>query len=353
MKYVYPLCVMLACCGAGFCQRVAVVPKAPPEPTTATGSSTLDVMVTDKAGHPIPGLQQQDFTLLDDRHPTAIENFKAYQDTNPQEDSTSILILIDDVNNDFNIVSNERGQIDSYLRRNHGQLPAPVSIAYLTERGFDLVVPPSTDGNLVASVLDQRQGELRDIDRSAGFYGFSEMMQMSIDAFTKMLRYESRVPGRKLVIWISKGWRLFDSPNVVFTDQQERAFFNLVVDLSTGLRQARVVLYAVDPYGLEDAGGFRTFLWQDFLKPVRSPEQAQPGSFALQVFAVHSGGKVLTSSNDIAGEIAQCAQDASAWYRFAFSPARSEKPDTWHDLQVKVDKPKMIVRTSNGYYAQP
>jgi hypothetical protein len=62
---------------------------------------------------------------------------------------------------------------------------------------------------------------------------------------------------------------------------------------------------------------------------------------------------VLSGSNDITGEIAKCANDESAWYSLTFDPQRGDTPDAWHDVQVKVDKPGTVVRTSNGYYAQP
>ena len=36
---------------------------------------TLDVQVTDKSGKPIRGLQEQDFTVLDDKQPKKIVSF--------------------------------------------------------------------------------------------------------------------------------------------------------------------------------------------------------------------------------------------------------------------------------------
>src|ERR1700721_3806200 len=42
-----------------------------------TGRISLDVVVTAKSGPPVAGLQQQDFTLLDNKHPQTITSFKA------------------------------------------------------------------------------------------------------------------------------------------------------------------------------------------------------------------------------------------------------------------------------------
>lgn len=353
MKHLFLLSAALAYCASGSCQTLQPIPKATPPPLSAKGPITLDVVVSNKAGHPIAGLQKQDFTLLDNRLPTPILSFKAHQATNPQQNPTSIVLVVDDVNAKFSAVSIARIQIDSFLRKYQGKLPAPLSVAYLTETGFEQVVPPSTDGNLIAAKLDQRQAGLRDVNRSAGFYGGAERLQISINALTQLIQDEGTVPGRKIVIWMSPGWWLFDSPNLLITNQQHEMFFNLAVKLSTSMRQSRVVLYEVDPRGLEEIGGYRTFLWKDYVKPVRTPEQAQPGSVDLEVLSVQSGGKVLDMSNDIAGEIAQCVQDATAWYTLTFNPAPAKNDIAWHDLQLKVDKPKVVVRTRNGYYSQP
>lgn len=343
--------------GSGLAQVPPTAPPVAPESTAApSGPITLDVEVTDKAGHPVPGLQQQDFTLYDKGQPASILSFRSHDPAAAKgtaKDAPSVTLLIDDINAGFQSVSNERIQIDQFLHQNNGHLPVAVTLAFLSERGFSQVNQASTDGNLLATVLDKHQAELRDIGRSAGFYGGAERLQLSLRALQALGRYEESVPGRKLVVWISPGWWLFDNPNVMISAQQQRSFFDLIVSLSDSLRRGRVVLYAVDPSGMADAGSFRTFLWKNYLKPVTGPNKADPGDLALQVLSIQSGGKALFGSNDIAGEISQCAEDASAWYTLTFDPAHSERPNTWHELAVKVDKPGLVVRTRAGYYAQP
>jgi VWFA-related protein len=155
------------------------------------------------------------------------------------------------------------------------------------------------------------------------------------------------------VVWLGPGWPIFDSPNVIVGPQQQGKFFSSIVGLSSMLRENDITLYAVDPIGTADAASSRTFLWESFTKAVTKPSKSNPGNLALQVFAVHSGGIVLSGSNDITGEIEKCANDASVWYSFTFDSQRADSPNAWHDVQVKVDKPGTVVRTSNGYYAQP
>ena len=62
-------------------QNVAQMPAQTQQnstPTQAHGSKmVLDVVVSQKSGPPVGGLQQQDFTLLDNKSPQAITSFKA------------------------------------------------------------------------------------------------------------------------------------------------------------------------------------------------------------------------------------------------------------------------------------
>lgn len=330
-------------------------PKVPmPEAAApSSGPITLNVVVTDKAGHPIRGLQKSDFMLLDDRQPTEIRSFAANDASAPNAPPVGVFFVIDEVNTGFDAVSIEREQIENFLHRNGGHLPVPMAIFVLSDEGLNQLTSVSTDGNSLADVLHKKNGELRTLGRAGGFYGGADRFDISLRGLSMLSNYLARARGRKLVVWISPGWWTFDNPNVMISDKQQRTFFSMGVAYSAAMRNADMTLYAVDPRGTNDAGSLNEFIWQSYLKPVKGPSQAQPGELALQVLAQHSGGRVLLGSNDVAGEIATCADDASAWYTITFDRSRADKADTWHDLQVKVDKPEVIIRTENGYYAQP
>jgi hypothetical protein len=77
------------------------------------------------------------------------------------------------------------------------------------------------------------------------------------------------------------------------------------------------------------------------------------GDVALQVLAAQSGGRVLNSSNDVAGEILACIADANASYILSFGSLAGNGPDEYHALDIKIDKPGLAARTRSGYYAQP
>lgn len=319
----------------------------------SNGPITLSVVVTDKAGHSISGLQKSDFTLFDDRRPTEIHSFAADDASAPNAPPVGVFFVIDEVNTGFNAVSIEREQIENFLHRDGGHLPVPMAIFVLSDNGLSQLTTVSKDGNTLADVLHQKNGELRALGRSGGFYGGADRLDISLRGLGSLANYLGRAQGRKLVIWVSPGWWTFDNPNVIVSDKQQRQFFSTIVAYRTAMQNADMTLYAVDPRGTNDAGSLNQFIWQSYLKPVRKPTQAQPGNLALQVMAAQTGGRVLLGSNDIAGEISTCADDATVWYTLTFDPQIADKPDTWHDIEVKVDKPGVVVRTQNGYYAQP
>jgi VWFA-related protein len=155
------------------------------------------------------------------------------------------------------------------------------------------------------------------------------------------------------MIWFSPGWPLLSGPNIELSRKDEQQLFNSIVAASTGLRQARITLYSIDPLGLADAGGVRISYYQEFLKGVGSADRVLPGDLGLQVLAVQSGGRVFNGSNDLTAEIANCAADADAFYVLSFDAARADQANEYHALGVTVDKAGITARTRTGYYAQP
>ena len=155
-----------------------------------------------------------------------------------------------------------------------------------------------------------------------------------------------------MIFWVSPGWPILSGPGIELDSKQQNRIFATVVGLSTELRQARITLYDIDPLGPAEGVG-RTNYYQDFVKGVPKPGQAQAGDISLQVVATQSGGLVLTGSNDIAGLLKQCMADTEAYYEISFTGARADHRDEYHHIEVKIAKSGLTARTREGYYAQP
>jgi len=343
----------------GFAQQGALPAPVPPpaeRPAALTPGAdrriTLDVVVTDHSGKPVPGLQQQDFTVLDNKQPRTISSFSAAAGASSSDDSSQqAVLLVDAINTPFNAVAFQREQLDRFLRHGGGELPLPMSMSVLTDTSESQPVA-TRDGNTLAGSLNSTQSGLRAITRAQGFYGGAERLQISLRALDRLAAHEAAQPGRKLVIWLGPGWPLLTGPGVQLGPRDQEWLFGNLVRLSTALREARVTIYNVDQPGMTEPLS-QTFYYENFLKGVGSAKKVQNGNLALQVLAVQSGGRVLNTSNDIGNSIATCLADAKVFYTLSFDAPVGNFPNEYHSLQVKVGKPGLTARTRTGYYAQP
>lgn len=317
-------------------------------PATSTNRMVLDVVVTPKAGAPVAGLQQQDFTILDNKSPQAITNFAALG--GPQA-PVEVIVLIDTINAGLTTVSIERAEIDKFFKANGGHLAYPTSLAILADAGISMGEMPTKDGNLLSAALAQSDLGLRSIHKDTGVTNDADRVHLSLVAAQKLVVKEAAVPGRKIVLWVSPGWPLLSAPNLNYDDQQQQQLFRQAVVMSTLLRRANVTFYSINPVGTDE--GAHQLDYEVFLKGAAKPIQAVPADTALQVMSIQSGGLALTGSNDIAGELEQCMADFSAYYELTFEPSPGDRRDELHTLQVKVSQAGLNARTRTIYYKEP
>lgn len=312
-------------------------------PTRTIG---IDVVVTPKSGAPVAGLTQGDFTILDNKEQRTITSFREYDGS-----KVPVILLIDSVNTDFNIVAQERIEIDRFLHLNGGHLSHPTALGVLSDDGVELQGGYSQDGNSLAANLDKLTIGLRYITRSTGIEGAGERLDDSMKALRTLTGYEAARPGRKIVLWVSPGWPLLSGPEINLSSSQEKGIFDEITWLSTELREAQTSLYAINPLGV-DENLARVFMYQDYLKGVTRPGDANFANISLQVIATETGGLVLSSS-DISGILKQSMDDAGPYYRLTFEPPPTERRDVYHHLEVRVNQRGLTANTTTGYYDQP
>jgi VWFA-related protein len=342
MPFALALLVPMLCTAAPSAQR-----EAPSTPAAASNIS-LAVVVTPKSGPPVADLQQQDFTIFDNKTPRPITSFHAFGGS---QAPVHVLIVLDAVNVPYQSIAYSRGEIDKFLHANGGRLAYPTQLAFFTDKGMQIQQSFSTDGNELSSSLDQYAVALRDIRRSSQ-YEANDRFNLSINALHSLSESQAKLPGRKLILWVSPGWPLLSGPRIYLDDKQENQLFSMIVGLSTQMREAAVTLYNINPFGAAEGVG-RQFYYESFLKGVSKPNQAQIGDLSLQVLAAQSGGLVLNGSNDLTGLLEQSAADGHAYYELTFDPPRADHPEEYHHIEVQVNRPGLTARTREGYYLQP
>ncbi|RXH56051.1 VWA domain-containing protein [Granulicella sibirica] len=313
------------------------------------GRISLDVVVAAKNGPPVAGLEQGDFLLTDNKTARPMTSFRAMA---RGQEPVEVVLLIDAVNTNYEHVSYERQQIDQFLKANGGKLELPTALAIFTDTGSQMQQTFSRDGNSLADSLDHQTIGLREIRRSAGFYGAEDRLQLSLEALRQLMAREGPRPGRKLVLWVSPGWPLLSGAGVDLSMKERERIFRTIVDTSTAMREAGITLYNLNPLGpTENLSA--AFYYENYLKGVPNSGKTDLGDLGLQVLARQSGGLTLTSSNDVRAMLQKAVSDTDAYYQISFEPAPADKPDEYHHIEVKVEKPGLIARTRDGYYAQP
>jgi VWFA-related protein len=339
--------------------KIRPIPQHPSEPETRIH---LDVVVSDKSGQPVAGLYKKDFALLDDKLQRDIVTFQAVDARRAKPDPpVQAILLIDQVNPTFQQVSFARSEIARLLRKNDGRLPLPVSIAVLSESGLRMQRSPSVDGNACLAVLDQVKGNAANLDARLSKLSGADKSALSFQQLTKLAGIESRKPGRKLLIWMGRGWQI--QPDSVGGDDQHR-IFNSIIEISRLLRQAHTAVYSVSSdnpisnvIGLNQTADLDAVAlisdYQLFLKPVRVSKQATLSNLDLRVLANNTGGRILGPHNDLVRQIEQCIRDAQIFYRISFDPPPAEREHEYHDMHIRLSRSGLNARTSVGYYNEP
>jgi VWFA-related protein len=328
---------------------VAAAQQQPPAPQGQDPHSIhIDVAVNSASGEAATGLPQDAFTLLDNKNPQSLSSFKAIS---LGQEPAEVILLIDGVNTPYTTVAYEMSELQRFLKANP-KLPHPTTIAVLTDKGAEIQKGFSTDGNVLSGLLDGYSPGLRILGRTTGFWGATERLDISLTAARQLTAFAAKLPGRKVLIWISPGWPLLSGPRIELDGNQQKKLFSDVVEFSTALREARVTLYNINPHGVGEPL-LRADYYQEFTKGVRKPKDTQIGNLGLQVLAVQSGGLAIETNNDIAASLQKCMAETESWYEISFPIPPAESPNEYHHLEVKLNKPGLSARTSDGYYAQP
>ncbi len=356
-------------------------PRPAPASNSAVGQVQLDIVVDVKPGAPVSGLEQKDFTILNDKKPQTILSFQAVDGwASGAAQQLQLILLLDLVNAPFEQAAVTQQQIVKYLQQNGGHLPYPTSIAVFSKDGLRLQPTPSTDGNHLAAQLN---ATIRVVSPAPVRLGQVERFQSSLATLLDIAENEAKSPARKILIWTGPGWPMLAGSKYTASSQDRQRDFDAIVAVSTQLREAHIALYSISstspaqlatpgvppggiPYGMPSAEApqqtritpnmtapVEGTSYKEYLKGVKSSKQADAGYLALQVLAVQSGGRVLDPNNDLAGQIASCVADLSPFYRISFTPPHADHPDDYHDVKVEIARPGLTAYTSTGFYNQP
>jgi VWFA-related protein len=172
----------------------------------------------------------------------------------------------------------------------------------------------------------------------------------SLSSLVNLMRATAKLPGRKLVFFISDGFM----PNFTGSD------FTFMMDRATGMaNRSSVVIYSIDARGLttdpildaSSGGGFDpSGIMQSHLSGERTFMQ-EP----LHALAADTGGRALLNSNDLTGGIARALDETSRYYLLAWRPENdAQRASNFKKIKITIaGRSDLKVQLRRGYLGAP
>lgn len=181
----------------------------------------------------------------------------------------------------------------------------------------------------------------------------------SFDALRSLVRVQSQLPGRKVVLYLADGLTLpLDRRDVV---QSVISYAN----------QMEVSFYAVDTRGLSTEDPLLQSLSdqqraasESSVNPVNPRMGHAEGDdvllstssdkqLALVELAESTGGFAVTNTNEIALPMQRVMEDIRTHYEVAYTPSATNYDGHFRKIEVRVSRPHVTVQTRSGYFAVP
>jgi VWFA-related protein len=336
---------------------------------------SLIVQVNDSSGKPVTGLKAEDFSLLDNEKAQKIATFREVDGKTFTAD-VHVMLVLDAINDGGSAIGHVKKDLDIFLAQDSGPLPFPISLVFVSEEG-ETATQPSTDRAAVASQLAQFALHSRDADcdqpsdaggSRMGAQGISPQGQgnsaaarancmilhftESVNALRKMVGDQQNVRGRAILIWTGRGWPLLAEFGSHAAGRRGN-YRDVLVELNTNLREAQVTLDAVSWGDFEAPRNVRKPIMSVTASVAQAPDEIAETTMALPTLARRDGGQAFAKVKNFGDAMSKFMDDARNFYVLSFDSTPAAAADELHLIEVKVDRPGMIIRTASGYYAQP
>jgi VWFA-related protein len=359
----------------------------------------IDVEVTDRAGKPIKGLGQDQFTVTDDGKAQKISSF-SYSDierveTAGPEDAKPVVIPVDgggtsasesvtDQVRDrrmivlfFDLTSMETDDIirahDSAQKFLAKQMTAAdlVSVVVFSTR-LAVLANFTNDravlNKAVAQILPGAASQLAVQQYTAAQNGEYDVQQDTQAAFTpdqtefnvfntdqKLIAIEglanvlAGVPGRKALVEFTGG--------ITQTGEENRAELRAATDAAN---RADVSIYSIDARGMfatppggdvTTAAATGTSMFSG-AAVYHQTDQREDSRDTLATLSTDTGGRAFFDLGDLSDAFPKIEEENGGYYLVGYNlPPDAKRDGRWHAVSVKVNAPGARVRYRSGYYA--
>lgn len=185
----------------------------------------------------------------------------------------------------------------------------------------------------------------------------------TLGAFEQIARGFAGIPGRKSLVWISRGFP-WPEPNWSGGPSFEPMLSSMYKWYDTIwklLSDANIAIYSVDAAGLFSGNDIRSGLpglggagipdprWVPPECTTLKLKSGQEFRDTLKAFAVETGGVPCLNNNDVADCMQRAAKDSETYYMLGFYLPAQERKTGWHRIRLDVATSHTDVRYRKGY----
>jgi VWFA-related protein len=167
---------------------------------------------------------------------------------------------------------------------------------------------------------------------------------------------------RKTMLLVSEGIDYDISDIIRAPDVPSSSASSIMADIQDAIAataRSNVSIYAIDPRGLTDSGddsiGVQQFADQDNSAAGAGIGQGslrnelQLSQATLRQLADETGGFAAVNRNDFSNAFERIVRDNSSYYVLAYYPPSDKRDGKFHKIDVRVNRPGLIVRSRRGY----
>jgi VWFA-related protein len=370
----------------------------------------VPVVVTDKSGKHLHGLNKEDFTVLENGKPVVVSAFEELAASNapitaprmeagqfrnlrlegPQPRNV-VVIALDTVNTPFLDQAYGRKELIKFLAKNvdSGEV---LALMLITSHGLKIVQGLTGDPDHLARALKKASVEISQLetlsteaqadavtgempqtvfspgaDPLAAIDSFVEYgdsveaqfrqanaIETTMNAFLGISWSLSGIPGRKSLIWATGGFPFsMNSPDTVPGGRLSLLYERTML----ALNEAEISVYPVDIRGLtsnsmfSEGGRSGSVSGAGASRQLTNRMWLQQSKFdTLNDFADMTGGRAFYNTNDVAGSFRRAADDGSSYYMLGYYLDTHNNKSGWRKLQVKVAERDVEVRARTGFF---
>ena len=181
----------------------------------------------------------------------------------------------------------------------------------------------------------------------------------SMDALHQLVQVQSKLPGRKVVLYLADGLTL---------PMNRRDVVDRVIGYAN---QMEVSFYMVDTQGLSTEDPLmRSLTDQERVGADSSVTKARPDighkedddiqlaatsdkQLAMVELSESTGGFAVSNTNEIALPMQRVMEDIRTHYEVAYTPTATNYDGHFRKIQVRIARPHAAVQTRSGYFAVP